>query len=171
MSQNPQDKQTSPPSLRLPNYRFLHVGRYHPYPTFNRQQGGTSQEDGDVEVMVGVMSDVLDVLSSPSPPFIHPAPVCSKLHKDDPAILTTAASEGGPSAQQDPSVLMRLSSLVLPTNPALQTQVQLAADESMDADLANLATVVDELQSGRPRSPEHRDRIGIVVARLPILIG
>ncbi len=66
---------------------------------------------------------------------------------------------------------MRLSSLVLPTNPALQTQVQLAADESMDADLANLATVVDELQSGRPRSPEHRDRIGIVVARLPILIG
>lgn len=47
MSQNPQDNQSYP--LRLPNYRFLHQGRYHPYPTFNRQ-GGLSSEAEDVEI-------------------------------------------------------------------------------------------------------------------------
>jgi hypothetical protein len=50
MSQNPQDNQSYP--LRLPNYRFLHQGRYHPYPTFNRQQGASSSETGDVEIAV-----------------------------------------------------------------------------------------------------------------------
>ena len=68
MSQNPQDRQSYP--LRLPNYRFLHQGRYHPYPTFNRQQGATvtSQENGNVEVMVGAMCHALDVFPSfPSP--------------------------------------------------------------------------------------------------------
>ncbi|KAF8274125.1 hypothetical protein EI94DRAFT_1794759 [Lactarius quietus] len=49
MSENPQDRQSYP--LRLPNYRFLHQGRYHPYPTFNRQPGSTSREDDYVEVM------------------------------------------------------------------------------------------------------------------------
>ncbi|KAN0133225.1 hypothetical protein V8E53_008949 [Lactarius tabidus] len=49
MSENPQDMQSYP--LRLPNYRSLHQGRYHPYPTFNRQQGSASQEFDNVEVM------------------------------------------------------------------------------------------------------------------------
>jgi len=65
MSQNPQDRPTDPPSLRLPNYRFLHQGRYHPYPTFNRQQGATSQEVGNVEVMVGAVCHVLDMVPPP----------------------------------------------------------------------------------------------------------
>jgi hypothetical protein len=52
MSQNPQDNQSYP--LRLPNYRFLHQGRYHPYPTFNRQQGAFSSETDDVEIAVCV---------------------------------------------------------------------------------------------------------------------
>ena len=54
MSQNPnpQDNQSYP--LRLPNYRFLHQGRYHPYPTFNRQQGTFSSENNDVEIAVCV---------------------------------------------------------------------------------------------------------------------
>ena len=52
MSQNPQDNQSYP--LRLPNYRFLHQGRYHPYPTFNRQQGAYTGSD-DVEIVVCVV--------------------------------------------------------------------------------------------------------------------
>jgi len=109
MSQNPQpeDRQTYP--LRLPNYRFLHQGRYHPYPTFNRQQGATSQEVGNEVV-------------------------------EDPDIPT---NEAGLAAQQD--------------SP---TQTQLAAtnaNESADTDLANLATVVDELQGSRPGGDTSRD--------------
>ncbi|KAI0003641.1 hypothetical protein BJV74DRAFT_881483 [Russula compacta] len=48
MSQNPEDNQPYP--LRLPNYRFLHQGRYHPYPTFNRQQGASTHEMDDIEI-------------------------------------------------------------------------------------------------------------------------
>ena len=57
MSQDPQDtaNQPYPPSLRLPNYRFLHQGRYHPYPTFNRQQGASTNEYDDVEMAVRVV--------------------------------------------------------------------------------------------------------------------
>jgi hypothetical protein len=50
MSQDPKDNQSYP--LRLPNYRFLHQGRYHPYPTFNRQQGAFTSEFDDVEIVV-----------------------------------------------------------------------------------------------------------------------
>jgi len=49
MSQDPKDNQSYP--LRLPNYRFLHQGRYHPYPTFNRQQGTFTNEFDDVEII------------------------------------------------------------------------------------------------------------------------
>ena len=55
MSQNPQDNQNQPYPLRLPNYRFLHQGRYHPYPTFNRQQGAFTHETDDVEIVVCVV--------------------------------------------------------------------------------------------------------------------
>jgi len=47
MSQNPQDNQSYP--LRLPNYRFLHQGRYHPYPAYNRQQGAVTHENDIME--------------------------------------------------------------------------------------------------------------------------
>jgi len=50
MSQNPQDNQSYP--LRLPNYRFLHQGRYHPYPTYNRQQGAVTHENDIMETTV-----------------------------------------------------------------------------------------------------------------------
>jgi len=50
MSQDPQDTVNQPYPLRLPNYRFLHQGRYHPYPTFNRQQGTSTNEYDDVEI-------------------------------------------------------------------------------------------------------------------------
>jgi len=58
MSQDPQDNQSYP--LRLPNYRFLHQGRYHPYPTFNRQQGALTSgiEDGEIVVCDILMSVV-----------------------------------------------------------------------------------------------------------------
>ena len=55
MSQNPQDNQNQSYPLRLPNYRFLHQGRYHPYPTFNRQQGAFKHETDDVEIVVCVV--------------------------------------------------------------------------------------------------------------------
>ena len=55
MSQNPQDNQNQSYPLRLPNYRFLHQGRYHPYPTFNRQQGAFTHETDDVEIVVCVV--------------------------------------------------------------------------------------------------------------------
>jgi len=71
MSQNPQDNQSYP--LRLPNYRFLHQGRYHPYPTFNRQQGAFSSETDDVEIA------------------------------EAPIIPTDNSAEAGPSTQQGPS--------------------------------------------------------------------
>jgi len=48
MSQNPQDNLPYP--LRLPNYRFLHQGRYHPYPTYNRQQGAVTHENHNAEI-------------------------------------------------------------------------------------------------------------------------
>ncbi|KAH9968588.1 hypothetical protein BC827DRAFT_1263113 [Russula dissimulans] len=50
MSQNPQDNLPYP--LRLPNYRFLHQGRYHPYPTYNRQQGAVTHEYDNTEIAV-----------------------------------------------------------------------------------------------------------------------
>jgi hypothetical protein len=162
MSQNPQDRQPYP--LRLPNYRFLHQGRYHPYPTFNRQQGATvtSQEVDDVEVMVGAMCHALDLSPSPSPPASS---------KEDPNIPT---NEAGPSAQpqleQDPPVILRFSSLTLSVDRALQTQTQLAASKSVDTDLTNLATVVDELQGSGPGGATSRDHVSPPVARLPILI-
>ena len=55
MSQDPQDTANLPYPLRLPNYRFLHQGRYHPYPTFNRQQGASTDEYDDVEMAVRVV--------------------------------------------------------------------------------------------------------------------
>ena len=55
MSQDPQDTANQPYPLRLPNYRFLHQGRYHPYPTFNRQQGASINEYDDVEMAVRVV--------------------------------------------------------------------------------------------------------------------
>ena len=58
-----------------------------------------------------------------------------------------------------------------PADRALQVQSQLAANESADADLANLATVVDELQGSRPGSTTSRNSVGLTVARFPILIG
>jgi hypothetical protein len=61
MSQNPQDNQSYP--LRLPNYRSLHQGRYHPYPTFNRQQGAFSSETDDVEIAVCVFWEFVDLLA------------------------------------------------------------------------------------------------------------
>jgi hypothetical protein len=112
MSENPQDLQSYP--LRLPNYRSLHQGRYHPYPTFNRQQGSASQEFDNVEVL-------------------------------DPTIPT---DEAGPSAQQDS-----------PTQPQ-----PVAANESGDTDLTNLATVVDELQGSRPGSATSHDYVSLAVA-------
>jgi|SRR5712671_5503672 len=53
MSQNPQDNQSYP--LRLPNYRFLHQGRYHPYPTYNRQQGAVTHENDNAEIAVSLL--------------------------------------------------------------------------------------------------------------------
>ena len=55
MSQDPQDTANQPYPFRLPNYRFLHQGRYHPYPTFNRQQGASTNEYDDVEMAVRVV--------------------------------------------------------------------------------------------------------------------
>ncbi|KAI0275034.1 hypothetical protein BC834DRAFT_27085 [Gloeopeniophorella convolvens] len=48
MSQNSDERQPYP--LRLPSYRSLHQGRYHPYPTFNREQGSSSQGDYEFEM-------------------------------------------------------------------------------------------------------------------------
>jgi hypothetical protein len=63
-------------------------------------------------------------------------------------------------------VLLRWSSWLI----ALQTQSQpVAANESGDTDLTNLATVVDELQGSRSGSATSRD-ISLVVARLLILL-
>jgi hypothetical protein len=55
MSQDPQDTANQPYPLRLPNYRSSHQGRYHPYPTFNRQQGTSTNEYDDVEIAVRVL--------------------------------------------------------------------------------------------------------------------
>lgn len=66
------------------------------------------------------------------------------------------------------------SSLVLPADRALQSQPQpVAANESGDTDLANLATVVDELQGSRPGSATQatsHDHVSLAVARLLILL-
>ncbi len=66
---------------------------------------------------------------------------------------------------------MRFTSSVLSADHVLQAQTQLAANESADTDLANLATVVDELQGRRPEGATTRNYVSLAVARLPILIG
>ena len=99
---------------------------------------------------------------------LSPLLATSNIYKEDPNIPT---DEAGPSAQQDPPVLLRFTLLTLSAEHALQTQTQLAASESVNTDLTNLATVVDELQGSRPGSATCRDHVSLAVARLPILIG
>ncbi|KAH9982861.1 hypothetical protein BGW80DRAFT_1453672 [Lactifluus volemus] len=113
MSQNSQDNQSYP--LRLPNYRFLHQGRFHPYPTFNRPQGTSAQEIDDIEI-----TDA----------------------------SATLAGEVEPSA---------------PTQDGPASQSQQANNEQGDADLANLAAVVDELQGTASERNTRRDETNIIV--------
>ncbi|KAI0308173.1 hypothetical protein B0F90DRAFT_1813484 [Multifurca ochricompacta] len=108
MSQNLQDQQTYP--FRLPSYRFLHQGRYHPYPTFNRQQGASTQDVGDIEVT--------------------DAPVFPIDEVEETAQRDHLRSENG----------------------------------QLDADLANLAALVEELEGTASGSTAPRGYIDLVVA-------
>lgn len=101
MSQNPQDNQSYP--LRLPNYRFLHQGRYHPYPTFNRQQGAFSSEIEDVEIAVCASLMICRPFS------------LSHTSQEAPIIPTDDPAEVGPFTQQGSSATVLLKhSVFLP---------------------------------------------------------
>ena len=99
-------------------------------------------------------------------PYVSGPYVCPPSLNISQDASATLAGEVEPSAptQEGPAVLMCLYSFVFFTHLTLQSQSQPTNNERDDANLANLAAVVDELQGTAPESNTRCDETNLIVA-------